>query len=414
MIVKAAHIESEGSREILRDALLSRQAVDLEALVNSTGMDAGTVRKELRSLVAAGEVEELRPVAFMEKQRRATVSTHYRLLRETDTKYLWEQSLVVRIPAARAFNFRQQESGERGIIPVQEQHNEKGRKTKMKKTRQAILGIVCAAACTGSIALAEETLTLDGSTTVGPIAKAFAEYYMSLNKDVNVTVGESGSGNGAKSLVNSTCDVANLSRFMKTSEFEAAVKNGVTPVAHVVAMDGLPVLVHPSNPVTDLKVSQVRDIFSGKITNWKQVGGPDRDIITISRETNSGTYETFYKLVMTHKVNDEKVKEKIAEKTEYVGSNGAIRARIQKTPNAIGYAGLGFVDRTVKALEIEGVYPDLDTVTSGEYAISRPLFMFTNGYPKLGSHVHRFVTLHLGPKGQEIVESIGFVPVTKY
>jgi phosphate transport system substrate-binding protein len=126
----------------------------------------------------------------------------------------------------------------------------------------------------------------------------------------------------------------------------------------------------------------------------------------ISRDTNSGTYETFEKLVMK--------KEKIYEKAEYVGSNGAIRQRVQSTPAAIGYVGLGFVDRSVKPLEIDEVVPDMNTISSGIYPIARPLFMFTDGYPKLGTHLHRFITLHLSPKGQEIVEEIGFIPVTKY
>ncbi|MBN1884384.1 MAG: phosphate ABC transporter substrate-binding protein [Candidatus Krumholzibacteriota bacterium] len=256
-------------------------------------------------------------------------------------------------------------------------------------------------------AVAEETrIFIDGSTTVGPIAKAFAEYYMSLHPDVNVTVSESGSGNGAKSLINGTCDIADMSRFMKDKEFAAAVEKGRMPVAHVVAVDGLAIVVHPSNPVSKLTVAEVRDIYMGTITNWKQLGGPDVAIVMISRDTNSGTYETFENLVMK--------KEKIADTAEYVGSNGAIRQRVQSTPAAIGYVGLGFVDRSVKALTINGVYPDMNTVSSGVYPIARPLFMFTDGYPKLGTHLHAFVTLYLTEKGQEIVEEIGFVPVTRY
>ena len=283
--------------------------------------------------------------------------------------------------------------------------------TKIKKMIALAMAITGLAALTAS---AGDSISMDGSTTVGPIAKAFAEYYMQLNPDVNVTVSESGSGNGAKGIINGSCDIANMSRFMKDKEFKAAADAGVMPVAHVVAMDGLPILVHPANPVKALTVEQVRDIYMGKITNWKEVGGPNMDIVVVSRDTNSGTYETFYNLVMTHKVNGEKVKEKIHGNAEYVGSNGAVRARVQKTPAAIGYAGLGFVDRTVKALDINGVTPDPRTVASGKYPISRPLFMFTNGYPKLGSHVHALVTLHLTEKGQEIVEAIGFVPVTAY
>jgi phosphate transport system substrate-binding protein len=271
-----------------------------------------------------------------------------------------------------------------------------------RKAAAVLAGIGIAA----SVAHAEDKIVLDGSTTVGPIAKAFAEYYMQLNPDVNVTVSESGSGNGAKGIINGTCDIANMSRFMKEKEFKAAADAGVMPVAHVVAMDGLPILVHPANPVNELTIEQIRDIYTGKISNWKDVGGPDVAIVTISRDTNSGTYETFETLVMGG--------EKIGEGCEYVGSNGAIRARVQKTPSAIGYAGLGFVDNTVKALKVNGIYPDQRTVASGRYPVARPLFMFTNGYPKLGSHVHAFVALYLTPKGQEIVEEIGFVPVTQY
>jgi phosphate transport system substrate-binding protein len=253
---------------------------------------------------------------------------------------------------------------------------------------------------------AKEKIVIDGSTTVGPIAKAFAEYYMSIDKDVNITVSESGSGNGAKSLINSVCDIADMSRFMKDKEFKAAVEKGVLPTFHVIALDGLPVLVHPSNPVSALTVDQVKDIYTGKITNWKEVGGPDLKIVMISRDTNSGTYETFEGRVLNEA--------KIAEGCEYVGSNGAVRARVQSTPAAIGYAGLGFVDRTVKALSINGVYPSKKTVTSGKYPIARPLFMVTNGYPKMGSHVFQFITLYLSAKGQEMINRIGFVPVTSY
>jgi phosphate transport system substrate-binding protein len=249
-------------------------------------------------------------------------------------------------------------------------------------------------------------IIVDGSTTVGPIAKAFAEYFMSKNPGVNITVGESGSGNGAKSLVNGMCDVATMSRFMKNEEFKAAVAKGVYPVGTVVAIDGLAIVVHPSSPVQGLTIEQIRNIYTGKITNWKEVGGPNVAIVVISRDTNSGTYESFESLVMN--------KQKISDKAEYVGSSGAIRARVQSTPAAIGYVGLGFVDKTVKALKVNGVVPDNATVISGEYPIARPLFMFTNGVPKPGSKLYSFLNLYLTQKGQQIIEEIGFVPVTQY
>lgn len=281
--------------------------------------------------------------------------------------------------------------------------------TRTKLTAAVVVAaLVLSAALLGSVPAAAQknAIIVDGSTTVGPIAKAFAEYYMQKNPGVNITVSESGSGNGAKGLVNGACDVADMSRFMKTEEFRAAVQKGVFPVAHVVAVDGIAIIVHPSNPVTGLTVAQVRDIYTGKITNWKQLGGPNVQIVMISRDTNSGTYESFETLVMD--------KQKMLDRVEYVGSSGAVRQRVQSTPAAVGYVGLGFVDRTVKALAIDKIVPDNATVSSGVYPVARPLFMFTNGYPKLGSHLHAFVNLYLTPKGQEIVEEIGFVPVTKY
>lgn len=271
--------------------------------------------------------------------------------------------------------------------------------------KQLLLSAVMIAAL-GFGAHGADKIVIDGSTTVGPIAKAFAEYYMSVHSDVNVTVSESGSGNGAKGLINGTIDVGTMSRFMKSSEFSAAAGKNVMPVAHCVAFDGLPILVHPSNPVSELTIEQIRKIYTGVIKNWKEVGGPDVKIVFISRDTNSGTYETFENLVMN--------KEKIADSCEYVGSNGAVRGRVQSTPAAIGYAGLGFVDNTVKALKVNGIYPSRQTVVSGKYPIARPLFMFTNGYPKMGSPIFQFVTIHLSQKGQEMVERIGFVPVTSY
>ncbi|MBN1864959.1 MAG: phosphate ABC transporter substrate-binding protein [Victivallales bacterium] len=272
-------------------------------------------------------------------------------------------------------------------------------------TKRQIIGGIAAGIVAFS-ANAQDKIVIDGSTTVGPIAKAFAEYYMSKNPKVNITVSESGSGNGAKSLINKTCQIGAMSRAMKDNEFKAAVENGVSPTAHVIALDGLPVIVHPSNPVKGLKIEQVRDIYTGKIKNWKEVGGPDMNIVVVSRDTNSGTYETFESLVMK--------KDKIRSDAEHVGSNGAVRQRIQTTTGAIGYAGLGFVDKTVKALEMNGIYPTVTTVQSGQYPISRALYMYTDRYPGLGTPLYQFVTIHLTRNGQEMVEEIGFVPVTAY
>ena len=255
-----------------------------------------------------------------------------------------------------------------------------------------------------TVVQAQEKLVLDGSTTVGPIAKAFAESYMRQNPGVNIMVSESGSGNGAKALLNGTCDIANLSRHLKDTEKKAMDEKGVKPVARVVAFDALPVIVHPSNKVKGLTIDQVRDIYTGKVTNWKEVGGSDQTIVVISRDTNSGTFETFKELVLGKDA-------KIIGSAEYTGSNGGVRQRVQMTKGAIGYAGLGFVDNSVKALEINGVAPSAETVIAKQYPLSRELFMFTNGEPKPESLAGKFLGMSTSDKGKEIIEEIGFVPV---
>lgn len=252
----------------------------------------------------------------------------------------------------------------------------------------------------------DNKVVIDGSTTVGPIVKAFAQHFKKVAPDLNITISESGSGNGAKSLINEACDIASMSRFMKEGEFKAAVEKGVMPVAHVIAFDGLVIAVHPSNPIKGVTIEQVKDIYLGKIKSWKELGGPDVPIVPISRDTSSGTFETFEGLVMN--------KERIAQEVEMVGSNGAVRQRVQSTPGAIGYVGLGFVDKTLKPLTVNKIKATQATIASGHYPIARPLYLFTNKYPKLGSSVFTFVTFYLTKEGQNIVLDEGFVPLTNY
>ncbi len=276
----------------------------------------------------------------------------------------------------------------------------------MKKVIATTLSLIvlAAAGLSAAPAGAQKNIVLDGSTTVGPIAKAFADYYKEKS-GVGATISESGSGNGVKSLINGACDIANMSRFMKDSEFKTCVEKGILPVAHVVAFDGLAVVVNPANKVSALTDAQIADIYTGKITNWKQLGGDDAEIVVISRDTNSGTYETFNELILRKKA--------VVKGAEYVGSNGQAKTRVASTKNAIAYVGLGFVDDTVKTLSVDGILPSAKTIVSGKYPIARPLFMFTNGYPKMGSAVYDFVTLHLTEEGREIVKDLGYIPVVQ-
>ncbi|EAT58625.1 phosphate ABC transporter substrate-binding protein [Chlorobium ferrooxidans] len=244
-----------------------------------------------------------------------------------------------------------------------------------------------------------KTVVLDGSTTVGPVAKSFAAYF-TRKYGVRVSVSESGSGNGAKSLINGSCTIATLSRPMKDAELAAARKKGVNPVATVVAMDGLAIVVHPSNPVRAMTKTQISSIYNGRITNWKQVGGPNANIVVIQRESNSGTAESFRDLVVGKGVQ-------IKGSAETQSSNGSVKSRVSSTPTAIGYLGLGFVDRSVKAVAVNGVMPDVKTVRSGSYPVARPLYFYTNGQPT--GVVKQFVDLPKTADGKGMISELGFV-----
>jgi phosphate transport system substrate-binding protein len=272
-------------------------------------------------------------------------------------------------------------------------------------TGVALLMAVTACLATGAEA-GKQTLQIEGSTTVGPIAEAFAEAFMKANPNVQITLRMTGSGDGAAALIDGRCQIATMSRFMKPAEYQKAVEKNVTPCPHAVAMDGVCAVVHPSNPLKAISRIQLRDIYTGKIANWKDLGGPDMPIVVISRDTSSGTYEVFAEKVMG--------KDKMAEKVEYVNSNPQAHARVKTTAGAIGYVGLGFLDASVKALTVDGVAPSRKTIATGVYPISRPLFFFTNGYPELGTTAHAFCTFFLTEKGQEIIEAKGFVPLTNY
>ncbi len=277
------------------------------------------------------------------------------------------------------------------------------------KTKRSDFGVLllCAAMLlVAGFATGAGQLVIDGSTTVGPIADAWAEVFQAMHPDLNITVQKTGSGNGIAALIDGRADVGMSSRFMRPSEFKQAVENDVYPVAHVVAMDGVCVVLHPSNPVEDLTLAQVRDIYAGRITNWQQVGGPNMSIVVVSRDTSSGTYGRFSDAVMGQ--------DRMAGSVEYVNSNPQAHARVRNTRGAIGYVGVGFLDAHVKPVKLNGVAPTNRTIANGQYPIARAQYMFTNGFPELGSVVHRYVTFYLTPLGHELVESAGFVPLTDY
>jgi len=269
----------------------------------------------------------------------------------------------------------------------------------MKLFKKILLSATVFGVIASGTAQAASKIVIDGSTTVGPIAKAFADYFTKTT-GVQVTVSESGSGNGAKSLINKTCDIATMSRPMKDKELVAARSKGVNPVEHVVALDGLCIVVHPSNRINALTKTQIRGIYMGRYTNWSEVGGPNSPIVMIQRESNSGTADSFKELVMG-KENP------ISKRAETQASNGAIKSRVASTPAAISYIGLGFVDASVKPVLVDGVEADVKTVKNNTYPVHRPLFMYTNGQPT--GAVKQFIDLPKTAPGKSIITETGFV-----
>ena len=245
-------------------------------------------------------------------------------------------------------------------------------------------------------------LVIKGSTTVLPVAQKIAEAYMQKYPEVRISISGGGSGNGVKALIDGSTDIADSSRFIKDQEVKLAVEKGVLPVPFAVAYDCIVPVVHPSNTLTDVTMDQLKDIYMGKIKNWKEIGGPDRPVVVVSRDTSSGTYEVWEEKVMK--------KERVYPGALLQASNGAVVQAVAKNKNAVGYIGLGYLDAGVKALMVNGLEGSKETTLNGTYPISRPLFMFTNGWPK-GDALH-FINFVLHPeKGQKYVGEIGFVPL---
>jgi len=244
-----------------------------------------------------------------------------------------------------------------------------------------------------------ERVVVEGSTTVLPIAQKAAEVFMQKNPGADISVRGGGSSVGIASLIDGTCDIADASRPIKDSELDKAIANGRDPKAFVIAMDGIAVVVHPSNPVNALSRKQLKDIFTGKISNWSQLGGKDEKIVVISRDTSSGTFEAFGELVL--------MKEKVRPDALMQASNQAVASTVARTPASIGYVGLGFIYSSVKALEIDGVMPSKKTVLTGKYPVGRPLFMYTNADPK--GLVKEFIDFIASEEGQRIADEEGYV-----
>ncbi len=260
------------------------------------------------------------------------------------------------------------------------------------------------------------TIEIIGSTTVLPISEVWAKAYHEANPNVDVNVSGGGSGNGIKAIIDGTTDIGQASRGIKESEVELAKENGVDPVEHTVAYDGIAPVVHPDNPAESLSIEQLSDIYSGEVTSWSEVGvsGMANDnIVVVSRDSASGTYESWKGMVIQM--------DGTAEDRDYTpaalkkNSNKDVRQTVADTPAAIGYIGLGYIDDSVKTIGVipmdggDAVKPVPASVQDGSFPLSRGLYMYTDGEPT--GIVADFLDWGKGDEGQALVEEQGFVPM---
>lgn len=257
-----------------------------------------------------------------------------------------------------------------------------------------------------------DTIQQIGSTTVLPIATAWAQAYAEVAPQVSVNVAGGGTGTGIEALINGTADIADASRAMKDSEREQALAAGVEPVEHIVAYDGIAAVVHPSNPVDQLTMQQLSDIYSGEITTWSEVGVDGLgDIVVVGRDASSGTYGSWEEMVVQAEDDGREYTTGMLQ----MQANEAVRSTIANTPAAIGYLGLGYLDDSVRAVPIVpldgggAVAPDEATVADGSYPISRELYMYTDGEPT--GIIKAYLDWGMSEAGQKLVAREGFVPV---
>ncbi len=251
-------------------------------------------------------------------------------------------------------------------------------------------------------------VTVKGSDTMVILGQRFAEVYMQKHPGTMIQVTGGGSGTGIAALINGTTDIAQSSRPIKPEEAEQIRRRfGVEVIETPVALDGLAVYVHPSNPVSELSLSQLKAIYTGQITRWKEVGGPDEPIVLYSRENNSGTYVYFKEHVLENA--------DFSPRTQTLPGTAAVVNAVAKDPKSIGYGGIAY-GTGIKVLRIKkdatspGVEPTMENVASGRYPISRALYFYTVGKPS-NPVARDFIRWVLSSEGQAVVEGVGYYPL---
>ncbi|MBS4033204.1 MAG: PstS family phosphate ABC transporter substrate-binding protein [Ignavibacterium sp.] len=271
--------------------------------------------------------------------------------------------------------------------------------------------------------LTRSVITVKGSDTMVNLAQKWAEVFMQNNPGASIQVTGGGSGTGVAALLNGTTDLATSSRELKESELENAKSRGIEPNVIEVALDGLAVIVHPDNKFDNITIKQVSDIFSGKIKNWKELGGPDMPITLYGRENSSGTYEFFKEHVLGRDENGRQID--YAASTQVLQGTAALGEAVARDVKAIGYGGVGyFAERNdVKILHVKqdenspAISPSEDgkvnyeAIWSGDYSISRYLYSFTNGEPQ--GALKNFIEFILSEEGQNLVMTMEYIPLPK-
>ncbi|KPK73652.1 phosphate ABC transporter substrate-binding protein [candidate division WOR_3 bacterium SM23_60] len=251
------------------------------------------------------------------------------------------------------------------------------------------------------VGLFAQKLTIQGSTTVLPIAQAAAEAYMDDHPEADITVRGGGSGTGIAALIDGATDIADASRPMKEKEITLAHERSIDPVANIVARDGIAVIVHPNNPMNNIMKEDLKAIYTGEITSWEKISSAQDAIVVVSRDAASGTFEAFNELALD--------KAKLSDAALMLASNLEVARTVAQTPGAIGYVGLGYLSDEVKAVKVNDIMPSESTVNDGTYPLARPLFMYTNGMPS--GLAKDFLDFIMSADGQTIVKEAGFVPI---
>lgn len=290
----------------------------------------------------------------------------------------------------------------------------------MRRVHAVCAAILCMGllACSGTLSSANSVprasnyIQNSGSDTMVNLALAWAEQYQSEKPDIQVSVTGGGSGTGISALINGTIDIANASRAIKPEEIRLAGDRGFTPTEFIVARDAIGVIVNPANPVGRLTIQQISRIYKGEVNNWQELGGDDRPIVRVSRETNSGTHVYFLETVV--RMGSSSDKSIFSPDTLLLPSSEGIIAEVSDNPNAIGYDGLGYLTPLVKTLAVANdersayVLPSVASVNTKTYPIARDLYIYTRNQPN--GIIKAYIDWLRSPSAQSIVSRLGFIP----